>query len=73
MFQDLQNIPIDIHANRLCDWLISRHHCTNEWPDNVALVRSKINAAIKDMPEDARISKILVGASRKFVYCFKNL
>jgi hypothetical protein len=62
---DIQNIPIDIHANRLCDWLVSRNHCTKEWPEKIGAVRQKINAAIKDMPENATIAKLLVGANRE--------
>ncbi|ODN00152.1 CDK5 regulatory subunit-associated protein 3 [Orchesella cincta] len=60
---EFQNIPIDVHANKLVDWLISRHHCTKEWPEKIALVRQKINAAIQDMPEHATIGKILRDAS----------
>ena len=58
-------MPIDIHANRLLDWLISRHHCSKDWPEKIATIRVKINEAIKDMPENATIAKILAGASRK--------
>lgn len=66
-FQNLQNIPIDIHANKLCDWLVSRHHCTKEWPEKIALLRQKVNAALKDMPENAVIGKVLVAANRKLL------
>lgn len=62
---EVHNIPIDIHANRLVEWLISRHHCTKEWPEKIATVRQKINAAMQDMPEHATIAKILRDASRK--------
>jgi len=64
---DIQNIPIDIHANRLCDWLVSRHHCTKEWPEKVGAVRVKVNDALKDMPENATIGKILLTANRKLI------
>jgi len=65
--QDLSAIPIEIAANKLLDWLISRQHCTKDWPEKIAIVRQKINEALQDMPQNDTLAKILFEASRKNV------
>lgn len=57
----MENLPIDIHSNKLLDWLISRRHCTKDWQDKVNEVRKKIRHAIQDMPKDEKIVSILSG------------
>ncbi|CAK5075779.1 unnamed protein product [Meloidogyne enterolobii] len=70
----MDNLPIDIHSNKLLglnflflkfnfllDWLISRRHCSKNWQSNFDEIRQKISNAIKDMPENEQIIKILNG------------
>jgi hypothetical protein len=54
-------VPIDIHTNKLCDWLISRRHCSREWQTQILAIREKINNAIQDMPAHEGITKLLSG------------
>lgn len=56
-----QNIPIDIQTSKLLDWIINRRHCQKSWPQQITLVREKINSAIQDMPEHVGITKLLTG------------
>ena len=44
-----QDIPIDIHVNKLSDWLVSRRIVDKNWQKNNKDVRNKINEAIKDI------------------------
>ncbi|KAI6171141.1 hypothetical protein M3Y97_01066800 [Aphelenchoides bicaudatus] len=62
-------LPIDIHSNKLLDWLISRRHCQKEWIKNVPAVREKIKHAILDMPENERIVDLLKGGNINFFHC----
>lgn len=39
-------LPIDIHFNKLLDWLIDRRHCNVNWATDAVVVRGKINAAL---------------------------
>ncbi|KAL7071791.1 hypothetical protein ACQ4LE_008357 [Meloidogyne hapla] len=57
----MDNLPIDIHSNKLLDWLISRRHCPKNWQSNFDEIRQKISNSIKDMPENEQIIKILNG------------
>lgn len=54
-------MPIDIHTNKLSDWLISRRHCNREWQTQILTIREKINNAIQDMPVHEGITKLLSG------------
>lgn len=54
-------MPIDIHTNKLSDWLISRRHCSREWQTQILTIREKINNAIQDMPVHEGITKLLSG------------
>lgn len=56
-----QDIPIDINAGKLLEWLINRRHCNRDWQKNVIAIREKINAAIQDMPAHEGIAKLLSG------------
>lgn len=64
------DLPIDIHAGKLVDWLISRRHVNKDWPDHVQKVREKINNAIQDMPEHPEIIKLLSGTYINYFHCF---
>ncbi|MCP9264569.1 CDK5 regulatory subunit-associated protein [Dirofilaria immitis] len=59
-------IPIDIHCNKLLDWLLSRRHCNKDWQKSVMIIREKISEAIQDMPEDERIVKLLQGNPKMY-------
>ncbi|KAK3849524.1 hypothetical protein Pcinc_043726, partial [Petrolisthes cinctipes] len=65
------DIPIDIHIGKLVDWLVTRRHVKREWPDDVRLVRMKINRAIQDMPEHPQVTKLLSGTFINYFHCQK--
>nr|CAG4644866.1 EOG090X07S9 [Leptodora kindtii] len=69
--QQEQNIPIDIQTSKLLDWLISRRHCTKTWPQQIAIIREKINCAIQDMPEHKEIQHLLAGSHINYFHCIK--
>lgn len=54
--------PIDIHCSKLVDWLVQRRHCKKDWGENLASIRRKIRAALKDMPENEEIKQLLIGS-----------
>jgi len=62
-------LPIDIHSNKLSDWLISRRHCQKDWIKIVPSVREKIKHAILDMPENERILDLLKAGNINFFHC----
>nr|CAD7440956.1 unnamed protein product [Timema bartmani] len=66
-----QDLPIDIHTNKLLDWLISRRHCNREWQSQVLTIRTKINNAIQDMPVHEGIMKLLSGTYINYFHCKK--
>jgi len=43
------------------DWLISRRHCSQNWPQMIVPVREKINTAIQDMPAVDDVANLLRG------------
>lgn len=57
-----QDIPIDIHVNKLSDWLVSRRIVDKNWQRNVKDVRNKINDALKDMPGNEELIELLSGS-----------
>ncbi|KAJ1345764.1 hypothetical protein KIN20_000371 [Parelaphostrongylus tenuis] len=66
-----QDLPIDIHSNKLLDWLISRRHCQKDWQKDVLVVREKIKNAILDMPESDEIVELLQGAYINYFHCLR--
>jgi len=56
-------LPIDIHYNKLLDWLIDRRHCNVNWATDAVVVRGKINVAVSlpldDIPENERLTSLL--------------
>ena len=68
---DEQDIPIDIHSNKLLEWLISRRHIRKNWPNEILRVREKINDAIQDMPAHEGILKLLSGQHINYFHCLK--
>lgn len=66
-----QDIPIDIHSNKLLDWLTSRRHCTKDWHLDILKIRENINNAIQDMPAHEGIVKLLSGSHINYFHCLK--
>ncbi|KAL6265628.1 hypothetical protein P5V15_002422 [Pogonomyrmex californicus] len=66
-----QDIPIDINAGKLSDWLINRRHCKKDWHTNILTIREKINNAIQNMPAHDGIASLLSGAYINYFYCVK--
>ncbi|XP_033733350.1 CDK5 regulatory subunit-associated protein 3-like [Pecten maximus] len=66
-----ENIPIDIHFNKLLDWLINRRHCDKEWHTAMTVIRKKINQAIQDMPAMEEITQLLEGTYVNYFHCLK--
>lgn len=62
-----QDIPIDIHVNKLQDWLVSRRIVDKNWHRHVKDVRNSINEALKDMPANEQLVKLLSGARKLFL------
>ncbi|XP_078671833.1 CDK5 regulatory subunit-associated protein 3-like isoform X2 [Branchiostoma floridae x Branchiostoma belcheri] len=69
--QDIQKLPIDIHYNKLLDWLVDRRHCNRQWQAAALVVREKINAAIQDMPEVQEITQLLQGTYINYFHCIR--
>lgn len=65
------DIPIDIHYNKLLDWLINRRHCQQQWQGAALVVREKINTAIQDMPPVDEITELLRGTYINYFHCQK--
>jgi len=49
------------------DWLLSRRHCSQNWPHMIVPVREKINAAIQDMPAVEDVANLLRGTCLSYV------
>lgn len=66
-----QNIPIDIHLNKLLDWLVSRRICPHDWQKDILAVRKNINNAIQDMPAVDEIAQMLAGTYINYFHCLQ--
>ncbi|ELT98163.1 hypothetical protein CAPTEDRAFT_19870 [Capitella teleta] len=66
-----EELPIDIHYNKLLDWLTSRRHCQQQWQGAAITIREKINMAIQDMPPVEEITKLLHGTYINYFHCLK--
>ncbi|XP_065053892.1 CDK5 regulatory subunit-associated protein 3-like [Rhopilema esculentum] len=67
----MENVPIDIHYNKLLDWLIDRRHCTLKWQQSAALIKEKVDAAMKEIPSDPSIQELMRGACVGYFRCLK--
>lgn len=63
------DIPIDIHAGKLQDWLVSRRIVNKNWHTQVREVRSKISNALTDMPAHDGLVQLLKGAHINYFHC----
>lgn len=59
-----QNIPIEIAATKLLDWLESRKIVPKKWDTAVHEIRAKIASALNDMPVHEDLVKLLSGACK---------
>ena len=53
------------------DWILDRRHCNRDWSKNVLPIRTKINLAIQDMPENEEIKSLLFGSSKSIIKFFQ--
>ncbi|XP_067933498.1 CDK5 regulatory subunit-associated protein 3-like [Watersipora subatra] len=67
----MEDMPIDIHYNKLSDWLVKRRHCKQNWQESALVIRAKINTAIQDMPAHDDITKLLSGTYINYFHCLK--
>jgi CDK5 regulatory subunit-associated protein 3 len=45
-----QNIPIDIHYDKLVEWLVTRNLCSLQWSKEVGPLRTRIGALVAELP-----------------------
>lgn len=64
------DIPIDIHTLKLQDWLVSRRIVPKNIQSNLKDIRSKITAALQDMPSHEKLIELLKGTSKYKHECF---
>ncbi|XP_052898745.1 CDK5RAP3-like protein [Anopheles moucheti] len=65
------DIPIDIAAGKLLDWLISRRIVDKNWHLNIRNIRNKISNAITDMPAHDELLQLLSGAHINYFHCLR--
>uniref|UniRef100_A0A182QMX8 Uncharacterized protein n=1 Tax=Anopheles farauti TaxID=69004 RepID=A0A182QMX8_9DIPT len=65
------DIPIDIHAGKLLDWLISRRIVDKNWHLHIRNIRNKISNAITDMPAHDELLQLLSGAHINYFHCLR--
>ncbi|CAD7076802.1 unnamed protein product [Hermetia illucens] len=63
------DIPIDIHTGKLQEWLVSRRIVPKQIQIQVRDIRSKIANAMKDMPANEDLIKLLSGAHINYFHC----
>eukprot|EP00118_Oscarella_pearsei_P006206 m.28202 g.28202 ORF g.28202 m.28202 type:complete len:524 (+) comp30600_c0_seq4:65-1636(+) len=64
-------LPIDIHYNKLLDWLIDRKHCNPGWQAKAYAIREKISHAVQDMPAVQEITELLRGSYVNYYHCLR--
>ncbi|ESP02849.1 hypothetical protein LOTGIDRAFT_230360 [Lottia gigantea] len=70
--QRVEDLPIDIHYNKLLDWLINRRHCNNKWQGEAMKIKEKLNKTVKDIPDDdAEISDLITDQNMNYFHCLK--
>ncbi|XP_002732101.1 CDK5 regulatory subunit-associated protein 3-like [Saccoglossus kowalevskii] len=65
----IDNLPIDISATKLLDWLIDRRHVDRKWLSSALVIREKINNAIQDMPAVDEITQLVSGTYINYFHC----
>jgi len=66
-----QDIPIEITATKLLDWLESRKIVSKNWQSQVRDIRSKISNALNDMPVHPELVKLLSGSYINYFHCLQ--
>ncbi|XP_074597600.1 CDK5 regulatory subunit-associated protein 3 isoform X2 [Brevipalpus obovatus] len=64
-----QDVPIDIHASKLLDWLLTRRHCNKDYQTSLNVIREKITDAIQSMPAHPKITELLAGKQLNYFIC----
>lgn len=67
----MENLPIDIHYNKLLDWLVDRRHCTLKWQQSAASVKDMVNVAMQDISNVEEVKEILSGSGINYFTCVK--
>ncbi|NWW88182.1 CK5P3 protein, partial [Rhynochetos jubatus] len=55
----------------LADWLVDRRHCNLTWQTQAQAIRAKIEAAVRDMPENEETKQLLAGAYLHYFHCLR--
>ncbi|KAJ6623918.1 CDK5RAP3-like protein [Pseudolycoriella hygida] len=66
-----QDIPIEISATKLLEWLESRKIVSKNWQAQVREIRSKISNALNDMPVHPELVKLLSGSYINYFHCLQ--
>ncbi|XP_037043237.1 CDK5RAP3-like protein [Bradysia coprophila] len=66
-----QDIPIEITATKLLEWLESRKIVSKNWQSQVREIRSKISNALNDMPVHPELVKLLSGSYINYFHCLQ--
>jgi hypothetical protein len=53
------------------DWLVSRRLCTRDWHEAAVRIRTKIAAAMQDMPENEAMRQLLAGTHINYFHCLR--
>uniref|UniRef100_A0A8B9VCN1 CDK5 regulatory subunit associated protein 3 n=1 Tax=Anas zonorhyncha TaxID=75864 RepID=A0A8B9VCN1_9AVES len=53
------------------DWLLDRRHCGRRWQAQARLVRQRMEAALRDMPEHPEIRQLLAGSALHYFHCLR--
>ncbi|BFZ06477.1 hypothetical protein BsWGS_09515 [Bradybaena similaris] len=61
--KSLESLPIDIHYNKLLDWLVNRRHCTQQCPAILTVIRDKVAKTVgetrAELPGEREIQQLL--------------
>ncbi|KAH3704656.1 hypothetical protein DPMN_079715 [Dreissena polymorpha] len=67
--QDVEHLPIDIHYNKLLDWLVNRRHCKQQWQAASLIVQEKITAAVQGLPDSKEIKGLVARTDLNYFHC----
>uniref|UniRef100_A0A0B7ANI4 Uncharacterized protein n=1 Tax=Arion vulgaris TaxID=1028688 RepID=A0A0B7ANI4_9EUPU len=58
--KSLESLPIDIHLNKLVDWLVNRRHCTQQCQAILTVIRDKIAKAKEETLTEMHTEKQII-------------